>query len=76
MSLVAAIPSSVLCRTLHWELPEDIFPKKKYKEKYIPKRMPQPVRILLVSKIIQHYNENKMDFPKIKYTINNPTQSK
>jgi hypothetical protein len=31
----------------------------------MPKKMPQTVKTLLVSKKIQHYNGRKMDFPKI-----------
>jgi hypothetical protein len=44
MALVAVMPSSILCRTLCSELPEDIFSQKKKK-----KKIPQPIRILLVS---------------------------
>jgi hypothetical protein len=38
---------------------------KKNTKKYMPKKMPQTVKTLLVSKKIQHYNGRKMDFPKI-----------
>jgi hypothetical protein len=37
LALVATKPASVLCRTLYWELLEDIF-LEKYKEKYTPKQ--------------------------------------
>jgi len=46
LALVAAIPSSILCLTLRWELLEDIFLKKKNAKKYIPKKCHKQLKLV------------------------------